>query len=163
MGISRKNPVIANNASVLGDWHANLFYIDRKKNVIFCNDKTLYSVVAFQVNREQIKNLEGLLKHELGKILIEDGLEGKLIQKLVEEIKDVSFAQTNNRPIVGVMVDHVKSIRYDLYYGDWEWKEEQFRETVKRLNRTPMMSPKFVFAIELLGELLGVEIDKKIK
>jgi len=163
IGMPRKIPVVENNLSILDDWHANMFYLDRKNNVIFCNDKTLYSVVAFQVNRGQIKNLGGLLRHELGKTLIEDGLEGKLIQKLVEEIKDVSFVQTNNRSIVGIMVDHVKGIRCDdMDYGEWDWTEEQFKKTVKWLNRTPMMSPKYVYAIELLGQLLEVKIDKQM-
>ena len=160
IGVSGKNQVIDNTTNTLGDWHANLFYLERKKNVIFCNDKTLYTVVAFGVNRELIQDPAKLLRHELGKTLIEDGLEGKLIQNLVDEIHDIDLAPTNNRSIVGVMVDHVKGIRCALDYGDWEWNEECFQKTIKMLNRTPLIAPRYSYAVDLLGSLLNVKISK---
>lgn len=162
-GTSGKSSVVENTISTLGDWHANLFYLDRKKNVIFCNDKTLYCVVAFQVNREQIKDLEGLLRRELGKTLIEDGLEGKLIQKLVEEVKDVSFAPTNSRSVVGVMVYHLKNMPWFILDKEDGWSDKNLKNTVKRLNRTPMVAPNYIYAIDFLGQLLGVKIDHQMK
>ena len=125
IGMTGKTPVFHNTFNTLGDWQAHLFYLDRKKNVIFCNDKTLYTLVAFQVSREQIRDLGGLLRRELGKTLIEDGLEGKLIQKLVEEVKDVNFALTNSRTVVGVMVYHVKNMPWFILNKENGWSDEK--------------------------------------
>ena len=104
MGIPAKNTVVpVSNETILDDWHANMFYIGRKKSVIFCNNRTLYSVVACGVNRENIRELSKLLRRELGKALLDDGLDGALIQKLVNEVRDVSFAPTDDRTVVGIM------------------------------------------------------------
>jgi len=162
MGLNPKSPTVDTGTStILGDWHANLFYLDRKKNVIFCNDKALYTVIAFQVNREQIRGLGKLLRRELGKTLLEDGVDDALIQKLVEEVKDVSFSPTNNRKVIGTMVDHVKCMWSYIDNPETGWSEENLINTVKLLNRTPMLAPAYVYAVDLLGVLLGIKISTK--
>ncbi|OGF46793.1 MAG: hypothetical protein A2452_03715 [Candidatus Firestonebacteria bacterium RIFOXYC2_FULL_39_67] len=162
MGIEPKMAAVdAGGSTTLGDWHANLFYLDRKKNVIFMNDKTVYTVIAFQVNREQIRDLGKILRRELGKTLLQDGVDGALIQKLVEEIKNVSFGPTNNRRVVGAMVDHTKYMWNYIDNPDTGWSEENLSNTIKLMNRTPMLAPAYVYAVDLLGVLLGIKISTK--
>ena len=43
--------------SYLGSWHANLIHIDRRKCVLFVNDKTLFNFIAPDVYRTEIRNL----------------------------------------------------------------------------------------------------------
>lgn len=40
----------------LGNWYANLLVIDRRKCVLFTNEKTLYSFLLPNVKKENLKN-----------------------------------------------------------------------------------------------------------
>ena len=51
--------------SYLGPWHANLIHIDRRKCVLFVNDKTLFNFIAPDVSRAQIRELDKLFKDYL--------------------------------------------------------------------------------------------------
>ncbi len=57
--------------SYLGSWHANLIHIDRKKCVLFVNDKTLFNFIVPDVSRSQIKGLSGLFRDYLECVLTE--------------------------------------------------------------------------------------------
>ncbi len=41
----------------LGNWYANLIRIDRRKCLLFTNDKTLYSFLIPAVKKENLKNI----------------------------------------------------------------------------------------------------------
>lgn len=42
----------------VGNWYANLLRIERRKCVMFTNEKTLYSFLAFVVLKENLRNIE---------------------------------------------------------------------------------------------------------
>lgn len=55
------NPAIVDtpaNPKGLGNWCANLIRIDRKKCLLFTNEKTLYSFLVPNVLKKNIKNIE---------------------------------------------------------------------------------------------------------
>jgi hypothetical protein len=43
----------------LGNWYANLLRIDRRKCLMFTNEKTLYSFLIPRVMKQNLKNLGG--------------------------------------------------------------------------------------------------------
>lgn len=49
----------------LGHWHANLIYINRRKTVLFANDKTLFNFIAPDVKRTEIRELDKLFRFYL--------------------------------------------------------------------------------------------------
>ena len=46
--------------SFLGSWHANLISIDRRKCVLFANDKTLFNFLIPDVTRAQLREMDKL-------------------------------------------------------------------------------------------------------
>ena len=48
--------------SFLGQWHANLIHINRKKCVLFANDKTLINFIVPDVSRAEIRELDVMFK-----------------------------------------------------------------------------------------------------
>jgi hypothetical protein len=41
--------------TVLGSWHANLLHIDRRKCILFANDRTLFNFIVADLKREHIR------------------------------------------------------------------------------------------------------------
>ncbi len=53
-----KNPLLQNsdtpNPEGLGNWYANLLRIDRRKCILFTNEKTFYSFMITKVKKENL-------------------------------------------------------------------------------------------------------------
>jgi hypothetical protein len=49
---------IPSNSEGLGNWYANLFRIERRKCVIFTNEKTLYTFLIPKVLKINLRNIE---------------------------------------------------------------------------------------------------------
>jgi len=60
--------------SYLGSWHANLIHIDRRKCIVFVNDKTLFNFIAPDVSRAQIRELDKLFKNYLSSVIAAEGM-----------------------------------------------------------------------------------------
>ena len=144
----------------LGEWYANLFFAGRKKCVIFTNARTLFTFISFYVNKAQIKDLGSLFRLGLGRALLNENLEGPLIKRLVDECQAIQFARTNNRSVMGVMVDHVKSTKWMLM--DHYHRKRDFSEIIKELNQTPLLTQRFSYSIEEFRRVLGIN-NKAIK
>ncbi|MDZ7828688.1 MAG: hypothetical protein U5K33_04080 [Halofilum sp. (in: g-proteobacteria)] len=71
--------------SPLASWHANLIYIDRRKCVLFTNDRTLFNFVAPDVSRAEIRKLGTLFLFYLSCALNEAGLAEHLVTRIVDE------------------------------------------------------------------------------
>ncbi|MFC1621587.1 DUF6933 domain-containing protein [Candidatus Omnitrophota bacterium] len=142
--------------STLGEWYANLFYFDRRKHVIFINARTLFTFIAFDVKKPEIKNLGKLFRIGLGKTLLEENFEGALIQRLVNECQGIQFTKTHNRSVLGVMNDHVRHAKYMLMDETGMWN---LSNIIKQLNRTPLLTKEFTFSVEELGRVLGIKVD----
>lgn len=144
----------AQDESTLGEWYANLFFVQRKKCIIFTNARTLFSFISFDINRAQIKNLGEVFRRGLGKALLDEDFDGALIQRLVNECRDIRFAKAHDRSVLGVMVDHIKNTKW-MVMRDGGLERCNFSEIIKQLNRTPLLTKEFTYSIEELGRVLG--------
>ena len=91
--------------SYLGSWHANLIHIDRRKCVLFVNDKTLFNFIAPDVSRAEIGNLNGLFKGYLRCVLADEGVMVPAREKIMSEYDEVGYAKTNSKSVLGSMND----------------------------------------------------------
>jgi hypothetical protein len=98
--------------SYLGPWHANLIYIDRRKCVVFTNDKTLFNFIATDVSRAQIRELDTLFRGLLHCVLSDEGFEPAVKEKIVAEYDAVAYAKTNNRSVLGSMNDLTFQLKF---------------------------------------------------
>ena len=78
MGL-KKNDISEDEPSelYLGSWHANMIYIDRKKCVLFVNDKTLFNFIVPDLTRVQIRELSNIFKVNLACVLATEGVPQK--------------------------------------------------------------------------------------
>ena len=87
---------------ILGDWHAKLTLIQRKKCVLFTNDLTLYSVFIPSLVKADFKKLKALFIEHLMPTLASDGLQ-KYNDLILQECQDLIFVPTSNSVVLGSM------------------------------------------------------------
>ncbi|MBU1533963.1 hypothetical protein KKF84_01515, partial [Myxococcota bacterium] len=91
------------NEGVLGPWHANLISIDRRKCVLFANDKTLFNFLVPDVRRPQIRDLGQLFLQFLFPVLSQEGFTETECEKIASEYNEVQFAKSSSRAVLGSM------------------------------------------------------------
>ena len=108
--------------SLFGDWNCHLFTVDRKKCLIFMNNRTCYSVVMTSVQKRNTKDLGQVFKERLIKQLDHDiNLnEGQEI-KLRKDFGDIILTKSNNdKKILGTINHQVENLKYNDFGGGIE-------------------------------------------
>jgi hypothetical protein len=108
MGLSKKGlPPASPSAKGLGNWYANLNRISHDKYVLFTNELTLFSFVVFPVKKKELLDLENLFRLHFHFSLRDEGIPN-LIQSLIfEDYRQIGYAATQNRSVLGSMNDIV--------------------------------------------------------
>jgi hypothetical protein len=88
--------------SYLGPWHADLIPIDRRKCVLFVNDKTLLNFTVPDLSRAQIRELDQLFKNYLNCVLADAGIPEADRGGILSEYGEVGHAGTNSNSVQGV-------------------------------------------------------------
>ena len=140
----------------LGPWHANLIHIDRRKCVLFVNDKTLFNFITPDVSRAQIRELDKLFKGYLSCVLADESFTEADRARILSEYDEVGYANTNSKSVLGSMNDLAFHYKYSIMEAGGA-HSYAVPEIIRRLNHMPMGSLKYVFPIEALRELYQTE------
>ncbi len=111
--------------STFGDWNAHLFIMDRKKCLIFMNNRTCYSVVMTNIQKKNLKDIGQVFKERLIRQLDNDIKLSEVQEiRLRTDLRDIVFTKSNNdKKIIGTINHHVENLKYYNYGGgveDWE-------------------------------------------
>lgn len=151
------------NKEGLGNWYANLLRIDRKKCILFTNEKTLYSFLIPKVKKENLKNIIDEFLFNLNMNLQAEGFPLTVINRVMQEYTDIGFAKTASRQVLGSMNE------FAFYYEDLIISRYEDIENIrilgvnKEINRTIMRGIKYLQPIESLQELLLGERQPRYK
>ena len=153
-----RNPALQNpdtpNTQGLGNWYANLHRIDRRKCILFTNEKTLYSFMIPKVKKESLTNIFDEFLFNLNMNLQAEGFNIEVINRVLQEYQEMGFAKTSNRHVLGSMNELTFHYEY-LIIQRYEGIENIRMLTVnKEVNRTIMRGIKYLHPIESLQELL---------
>jgi len=135
--------------SYLGSWHANLIHIDRRKCILFVNDKTLFNFIAPDVGRTQIRELGALFRGYLQCVLAEEDLDESVKRKIMMEYDDVGFAKTNSKRALGSMNDLAFHYKYHIL-EEGGVHSCMVPSIIRQLNRMPLKAIGYAFPIEAL-------------
>jgi len=135
--------------SYLGPWHANLIYINRRKCVLFANDRTLLNFIVPDVSRENIRELAELFTSYLSCILADEGFEETDRERIMSEYNEIGFANTSSKSVLGSMNDLAFHYKYSILESGGV-HSPAVPEIIRQLNRMPMSAIKEVFPIEAL-------------
>lgn len=87
----------------LGDWHANLYIIDRRQCVMFCHDKTRFVLFMPGLKKTDFANLDFWFKDLFANTMLKLGYEVELIEKALSHVDDLRFDTVCDRSVQGSM------------------------------------------------------------
>ena len=143
---------IDENGIGLGSWTVNLFNQDRRKVLIFLNEKTLYSFVLTGVRKEHYNVLTEKFCLGLSQLLDIDGFTSKEAGYLMQGLDYVTYSKTSSKKVLGNLNDliwhyqHLISSAGGLEYAD-------IGEIIYRLNRMPQRNVGWGYSVEAVAEL----------
>lgn len=95
------------------NWHANVFRMAKKNNLIIMNNKTRYCFILFGVKKEHFKkNFNQLFINSLVENLRAEGISESLIDKYISKADKINFTKTYDRSVLGSMNDMVKMTEF---------------------------------------------------
>ena len=128
-------------AGLLGQWHANLIFIDRKKCVLFVNDRTLSNFIVPDVRRSEIRELASIFKQWLRPVLFAEAYSSREIELICAEYIEIAYAVSNSRKILGHIKDLAFHYEVNIQTAGGVHSPE-IPAIIKRLNRMPMNAGK---------------------
>ena len=142
------------NIEGLGNWYANLLRIDRRKCLLFTNEKTLYSFLIPNVLKKNIKNIEEEFLISLSMNLQAEGFSREVINSVMREYQGIGFAKTANKKVLGAM--NQLAFEYEVFVQGKEGLENvKILEMNRDINRTILKGIKFLHPIEALRDVLN--------
>lgn len=113
--------------SKIGDWNGHLFTIDRKKCLIFMNNKACYSIMMFNIYKKDFKDLGQVFKERLIRQLDYDlKLNETQEIKIRQYLSDIELSKSNNdKKILGTINHHIENLKFNSYQdGGVEYLDE---------------------------------------
>lgn len=137
------------------NWYLDKIVFKRKKYLLLTNSSSLYTLFVKAGTSQEKKSIVCSFKEILKSELQNFEIDSNKIQRQIEKDFAVNeFGKTQNRRILGTMVDHKKTIEYSIKYHDPTLELNEIRE---RLNRTPMTyEGRFIFPIEKFQKELEI-------
>ena len=143
------------NFSFLGQWHANLIYINRRKSVLFVNDRTLLNFVVPDTNRAQIRQLPELFLSTLACFFSDEDVPRGTIATILAEYDEIGIAKSSSRSVLGSSNDIGFHYKYMIEEagGVHSWRVPGI---IHDLNRMPMQAIKYKFPIKEFRNLYDI-------
>ncbi len=103
----------------LSDWNAHLFFVDKRKCIVFVNVLTYYSVFIADTVKKDLKNMDEIFLKRLNEQLHHDGLavKGHENGSLLTDGTKIRFIKTNNnKKVIGRINDFVHMFKVHVAY-----------------------------------------------
>jgi len=103
----------------LSDWNAHLFFVDKRKCIVFVNMLTYYSVFIADIVKKDLKNIDEIFLKRLNEQLHHDGLAAKDHENgsILTEGAKIRFIKTNNnKKVLGRINDFVYMFKVHVAY-----------------------------------------------
>ncbi|MCZ6803210.1 MAG: hypothetical protein O7D86_04560 [Proteobacteria bacterium] len=155
-GLGIKNPELADIEkpdTILGNWYANIFTLDRRKTIIFMNERTLLSFIILGIRKDNIKNFPIVFFNGIERVLTMEDIDPHVIEKVLSEYTQIVLTKTDNKRLLGSMNDLVSLYTHFILY-DGGLKQADLFEVIARINRTLQRNLDWQYSIEAVKDIL---------
>jgi hypothetical protein len=154
------NPPLADipaDTDGLGNWYANITRIDRKKCLLFTNEKTLYSFFIPNVKKANLKNISDEFLINLSFNLQAEGFGLEVISKIMQEYNEIGFAKTASKKVLGSMnqIAFEWEVRVQMKEGLENIRVLEMNKEMNRTLRSNQTGKEYFYPIEGLREVLS--------
>ena len=146
---------IKESDSILGNWYANLFTVDRRKTLIFMNERTLLSFIVYGMRKDNITDFKECFYRGLRQLLMIENIGDEKIEEILAEYETVEITKTDSRTVLGNLNDLVDIYKYSIQYDDG-LKECDLTSIICKMNRTPQRNLGWSYSVDILAELLKI-------
>lgn len=101
----------------LDRWHANLFHWERRKCVIFVNDRTLLPVLLFGVKKQQFSNLADAFRERFCSQLEERKVPAYVVDEVRRLYERAHVTATRDRSVGGSLNQFTKELKWVVAQG----------------------------------------------
>jgi len=136
----------------LGNWYANIIRLDRKKCLLFTNEKTLYTFLIPGVLKRDLKNIKNEFVSNLIFNLQNEGFGLEVVDRVRDEYKEIDFAKTASKSILGSMNDF--ALQYEVFLPEAGIEHVKILHLNQKINKAPMSAINYDHPIERLKNLL---------
>jgi hypothetical protein len=134
-------------------WNAMLFYLNKRKCLLFTHKTTLYTVVVLDILKKDLANFPKFFRvHLTDQLLADQILNTRSISILGSYYESITLHSTDNdRKVIGSINEFIAQIRvYDYMRKDtFLLNPTNFGH---ELNRTPMGAIGYAFPLEKMKE-----------
>ncbi len=113
--LNNSNPYLEPDyGNKFGNWNGHIFFIERKRFILFTNDKTTYSIVLSDIRKADLKDFNNLFRESLIRQLDNDvRINERQEIELRKSLTDIRLTRTNNnKRVLGTMNEFVHIIKY---------------------------------------------------
>jgi len=144
---------VRNPDSLLGNWYANLFVLDRRKAFLFMNERTFLSFIAFGIKKSNIQKMQELFLKGLDEFLTSEGFGISAINNVFAGYGSIELAKTDGRSILGNMND-LAALYKHFILSEGGFENCDLSRIVSKINRTPQRNLGWLNPFEIARDLL---------
>ncbi len=105
--LSKKIPNVSvdslSDDNLLGAWHANIYIIARRSNVMFCHDKTRFCLFIPALKKTDFENLDFWFRDVFANTMLKLNYDSKTIEKALSLVTPLEFDTHCDRSVQGTM------------------------------------------------------------
>ena len=122
------------------DWNAHLFFVDKRKCIVFVNILTYYSVFVADIIKADLKSIDEIFRKRLKEQLHHDGVVVNDYENVsfLTEGQKIRFIKTNsNKKVIGRINDFVHMFKVHVAYKYGHLNEMDVVYENGLFNKTP--------------------------
>jgi hypothetical protein len=135
-------------------WHANLITLDRRKCVLFTNDKTRYTFLVPGLKKPDFQMMGEMFLDNLFRCMRNDGLEQEGVEKVLSACSNYCFTKTSSKSVLGTMNDIADIIKWTVY-DNGGLANTDIYGMMNKLNRMPMKPLDYRFSVDAFRRMLS--------
>lgn len=147
---------ICQSDSILGNWYANIFIIDRRKAIAFVNERTFLSFLIYGISKRNIKGIKELFINGLSQLLSLEGFTATDIENNIKGCAEIQYTITNSKTILGNVNDIVNLYKHFIL-SDGGMESCNLSEIIAQINRTPQRNLNWANSIETVKEIITMK------
>lgn len=143
------------STTVLGDWLANDFVMNRKRYILCMSTESRLSIV---MQAAPYSKFPYRLENDLQVVLKELGVDKSIIEKEIDQMSDFKLARTNDRSVLGTMKEFKENLIVHCQLGRLDLDDTVGMSLLLAKNITLTLPESYPY--EAAFNLLGHKVEK---